>query len=309
MIRPHKVSENPHIGLITPGSKPIKSQLGKGIANLKKLGFEISEAPGSKTYAKRFGDSERLKSITWAFSKPYIDLVMATRGGYGSLRILDKIDYNMIRRSQKILIGYSDLTALSLAILKQTGMITFAGPMAASHFSKPLSKITRQSFLNTINGDYHKGTRFDLKSMGAKTINKGFAEGRLVGGNLTILTRMIGSQYLPDMKNAILFLEDIDEHAGRLDNMFAQLRLSGILHKISAVIFGQYRDCFPGSTTKQTRQLAKLAKDYLQELNIPALYDLPFGHVRRILTLPIGLPVSLDAARGTLTYLENPVAC
>ena len=173
MIRPYKVSENPQIGLITPGSKPVKSRLQRGIANLKKIGFEISEPPESKTYAKRFGDRERLKSITWAFSNPEIDLVMASRGGYGSLRILDKVDYSMIRKSHKILIGYSDITALSLAIFRKTGMITFSGPMAASHFSKPLSKLTRQSFLGTIKGDYHKGTIFDLKSLGAKTFIKG----------------------------------------------------------------------------------------------------------------------------------------
>ncbi len=309
MIRPYKVSEYPHIGLIMPGSKPVKSLLQKGIVNLKKIGFEISTPPGSETYAKKFGDNERLKSISWAFSNPDIDLVMAARGGYGSLRILDQIDYSMIRKSRKILIGYSDITALSLAIFKQTGLITFSGPMAITHFSKPLSKLTRQSFQNTINGGYHKGTIFDLKALGAKTLIKGRAEGRLVGGNLSVLTKLIGTQYLPDLKNAILFLEDIDEHAGRLVNMFAQLRLSGALHKISAVIFGHFRGCFPGSAAKQMLQLAKLLKDYLKNANIPAIYNLPFGHVRGILTLPLGLPVSLDAATGTLTYLENPVAC
>jgi muramoyltetrapeptide carboxypeptidase len=308
MIRPYKVSEDPHIGLITPGSKPVKSRLQRGIANLKKIGFEISMPSGSKTYAKRFGDNERLKSITWAFSNPEIDLVMASRGGYGTLRILDKIDYSMIRKSRKMLIGYSDITALSLAIFRRTGMITFSGPMAASHFSKPLSKLTRQSFLGTIKGDYWKDTIFDLKSLGAKTLIKGIAEGRLVGGNLSVLTRLIGTQFLPDLKNAILFLEDIDEHAGRLDNMFAQLRLSGALHKICAVIFGHFRCCFPGTVTKQALVLAKLLKDYLKNANIPVIYNLPFGHVREILTLPIGLPVRLNTAKGKLTYLENPVA-
>ena len=229
------------------------------------------------------------------------------RGGYGSLRILDKIDYRLVNKSRKIMVGFSDFTAISLAVFKKTKLITFSGPMLKTHFAGPVSGLTRESFNDNIHGFIRAGETVNLKQIGGKMLKRGSAPGFLLGGNLSVLCRLIGTEYLPDFTDAILFIEDVDEHAGRLDNAFAQLRNCGILNKVGGVLAGQFSNCFKGSKARQLSEIKALLKDYTDDLNIPVMYDLPFGHENKIITMPVGLPVRLDSAKGKLTYLETPV--
>jgi muramoyltetrapeptide carboxypeptidase len=305
MIRPLKPNKNPVIGIIATGSKPPKKNLNAGILKLVKLGFTIKDY--TSKIGKTINDKSRLGSIYGAFSDPEVDIVMAARGGYGTLRILDKINYDLIGKSRKILIGFSDITALSMAIYRKTKLVTFSGPMIITHFAWPMYKFTKDSFLRNIRGEYVDNTSFEFKDLGGAVLKKGVADGILLGGNLAVFLRMIGSEFLPNLKGTILFIEDVTEHIGRLDNMFAQARLSGVFDKISGLIIGQFSECFKGTRKKQQESLKLLLDDYLADLRIPIVYNMPIGHEDKIMTLPIGIPVKLDTVKRQLVFKRNPV--
>lgn len=306
MRRPHKAPAKSKIGIIATGSVPKRGDLKLGIQKLRRLGFEVKDF--TSHINKKINDHERIRNFHAALRDKSIDILLEARGGYGNLRILDLIDYSLVRKSRKIIMGFSDITALSLAIYEKTGLVTFSGPMIQTNFADRLPRLTRESFLNNIHGKYGKGTELGLKELGGLVLRRATDEGVLLGGNMTVLCRLAGSEYIPDFTNAILFIEDIDEHYWRLDNMFAQLKLCGILEQLSGIIVGQFSDSFKGSKQKKLQTVRNLLADHLRDLEIPIVYNMPFGHESSIMTLPIGLPVRLDTRKGTLTYLENPVA-
>lgn len=306
MRRPHKAPENSKIGIIATGSIPKRADLKVGTQKLRKMGFEVKDF--TSNIKKKINDHERIRNFHAALRDESIDVLLEARGGYGNLRILDLIDYSLVRKARKIIMGFSDISALSLAIYRKTGLVSLSGPMIQTNFADRLPRLTRESFLNNIYGNYGKDTTFDLKDLGGLVLRRSVEEGILLGGNLSIICRMAGSDYLPDFTNAILFIEDVDESYWRLDNMFAQLELCGILEQVSGIIVGQFSNCFKGNKQKRLHTAKNLLADHMRDLEIPIVYNMPFGHESRIITLPIGLPVRLDTRKGTLTYLENPVA-
>jgi muramoyltetrapeptide carboxypeptidase len=305
MIYPRKASHGATIGIAAVSSMPAKKDVSQGIKNLRKMGYNVVDF--TKTLKKNISDLQRIQILHRALSDKSVEVIVMARGGYGGLRVLDKIDYRLISRSRKIMVGFSDFTAVSLAIFKKTKLITFSGPMLRTHFAGTLSKLTRESFRDNIHGFIRKEESIDLKKLGGKTLMKGSAPGFLLGGNLAVLCHLIGTEYLPDFTDAILFIEDVDEHAGRLGNALAQLRNSGLLKKVGGILAGQFTNCFKGSKTRQLSEIRALLKDYTDDLNIPVMYDIPFGHESKIITMPVGLPVRLDSDKGKLTYLETPV--
>jgi len=305
MRRPHKAPPKSKIGIIATGSAPKKGDLKLGMRKLRKLGFEVSDfTPGIK---KKINNHERIRNFHAALKDVSVNILLEARGGYGNLRILDLIDYALVRKSRKIIMGFSDITALSLAIYKKTGLVTFSGPMVQTNFADRLPRLTRESFMNNIHGKYGKEFKFDLKDLGGLILRRSVEEGVLLGGNVSVLCRMVGSDYIPDFENSILFLEDIGEHYFRLDNMLSQLKLCGILERVSGIIVGQFSDSFKGSKQQKLQKARNLLADHFRDLEIPVVYNMPFGHESKIMTLPIGLPVRLDTRKGTLTYLESPV--
>ncbi len=305
MIQPQIALPGSKIAVIAPCSSPTMTEVRTGIAKLQKLGYQAVDYVG-KMYEEE-SDEKRLASLNSGLDDPDAGILLAARGGYGMLRILDKLDYEKIKRNRKIICGFSDMTALSLAVYKKTGLITLSGPMLRTHFGKKTSALTRKSFTDHIGGDYRKGSKVNLNKLSARIIRGGIAEGILLGGNLSVLSRMIGSKYLPDLKDSILFVEDVDEHPGRLENMLSQLRLSGILSKIRGFIGGQFSGCMTGKKQDQLNSIKTVLHDYLYDYRIPTICNLPFGHENKIITLPVGLRVSLDISHGSLVYLEDVV--
>ncbi|MDX1617469.1 MAG: LD-carboxypeptidase, partial [Balneolaceae bacterium] len=269
---------------------------------LRDLGFRVKRG----THARdRYGylagkDEDRASDLNDAFSDPEVDAVIPYRGGWGSNRILDRIDYDLIARNPKPLIGFSDITSLLLAIHSRTGLVTFHGPVGKSewteftvrHFEAVLMKAGVPALLNP------PGETIE-------TITPGNVAGPLLGGNLTVLTSMLGSGYLPDFENAILFLEDVGEDIYRIDRMLTQLKLNGILDRIGGFVFGKCIDCTTGSGYSLT--LEQVFSDHIAPLGIPAFRGTMVGHIDDMYTLPIGIPARIDAGTGAIEILEPAV--
>lgn len=254
-------------------------------------------------------DDTRASALNRAIRDPSVRAILCMRGGYGTPRILDRIDYTSLRRDPKIIIGYSDITALLIAIHRRTGLVTFHGPMGqdlVTNSRGPLSKFTRTHFREA----FTVASPFFADWGNAKserTLVEGVAEGRLMGGNLSMITATLGTPYEIDTRDTILFIEDVNEKSFRIDRMLAQLRLAGKLDTVRGVILGSFVNC--GLESQRVAiPLNTVFRDYLRPLGVPVLEGYPAGHgLRDHATLPFGVRVRLDASSGTLTILEDAV--
>lgn len=243
-------------------------------------------------------DEDRVEDLHQMFSNPAIDGILCIRGGYGSNRILELIDFNLIAANPKPFIGFSDITSLHMAIYKNTGLITFHGPVGKSSWPE----YTRNSWVDVLQDA--KNPLYEIPSEqkdAAYTINSGKSTGILLGGNLTVLTSLLGSDYLPSFDNAILFLEDVGEDIYRVDRMFSQLKLSGILNKINGLAFGKCTNC---DESANGLSLQQVFDDYLSDLEIPAFYGAMISHEELNLTIPVGVQATIDGDAKTIELLE-----
>ncbi|MDX1427270.1 MAG: LD-carboxypeptidase, partial [Salegentibacter mishustinae] len=246
------------------------------------------------------------------FRDENIQAVMALRGGSGAARILDKLDYETIKNNPKIFIGYSDITALHLAIYEKTGLVTFHGPLAVStwnsfsfdYFKRLLFDKEKITFTNPTD----KGDNLVQIENRIRTIREGEATGRLIGGNLSVLTGIMGSEYFPsDWEGNILYLEDVGEQIYAVDRMMSQLQLGGVLDKISGFVFGKCTSCNPGGSGYGSLTMEEVIDHYIKPLNIPAFSGAMIGHIDDNVTIPNGLKAKINATKGSIELLENPV--
>lgn len=246
-------------------------------------------------------DAERAADLNNMFAHQEVKAIICLRGGSGAARILPLIDYENIKRNPKPLLGYSDITALHNAIYAKTGLITFHGPNGSGSWNSFNVRQFNQMFLERklvrFENESFKGDDLVIKENRIQTIFPGSAEGNIIGGNLTVLTGLAGSPYLPDFKNKILFLEDVDEDPYRIDRMMSTLQLMGALDQIKGFIFGQCTGCDP-SSGYGSLTLKQILEDYILPLNIPAYRGAMIGHVSKQFIVPIGALVSMDAGKG-----------
>ena len=235
-------------------------------------------------------DHKRLSDLTTFFKDKNIDAIFCLRGGYGSLRLLQDIDFKIFKRNKKILIGFSDITVLLLAIFAKTKLITFHGPMLGIE-NNPTS-INKMWKLIT---DKNFSFSYQNKSKGV-VIKRGKAKGKLLGGNLTNICSMIGSGYLPDFKDSILFLEDCNEEPYKIDRLLTQLQNAKIFNKVNGIIFSSFYSC----KFKNQKEIMNLIKDKTSNLKIPIIYNFPIGHGKNNFAVSIGMRVMLDADNKTL---------
>ena len=253
-------------------------------------------------------DAERAKDLNDMFAHPEVKAIICLRGGSGAARILPLIDYENIKQNPKPLLGYSDITALHQAIFTQTGLITFHGPNGSGSWNsfnaRQFQKVFFDQELVRYENELVKGDDLVIKQNRIQTITPGTAEGIIVGGNLTVLTALAGSPYLPDFQDKILFLEDIEEGPYRIDRMMSTLQLMGALDKIKGFIFGQCTDCEPsggyGSLT-----LNQILEDFILPLGIPAYRGAMIGHIPKQFIVPIGAKVRMDASKGLFELTEG----
>ena len=299
------------IGLVTPGSPVTEQQLAETVSKLEGLGFRTTYNDSVLSEYGYFAgkDRERADELMEMFTREDVNGIWCVRGGYGSIRILDMIDYDKIRLNPKVFIGYSDITALITSIYEQTGLVTFHGPVGISDFNrfslKSIEKLLldpQKSYKYPYNRE--KETR-DNPEFDRYTITGGVAEGELIGGNISVLDSMIGSRFEPDFENKIVYLEEIEEKTYRVDKMVFHLLSGTNLKKSAGIVMGVMGDC--NINDEPRLSLKRALDDLLKPLGIPVSYGLSFGHIKRMITIPTGIQASFDAHKNSLKLLEPAV--
>jgi len=314
-IKPLPLKKGDTIGIVAPGFTLPKPELVRNFASmLEEEGYQVIF--GENTFGK-YGyfsgtDEERASDLNEMFRNKAVKGIVAARGGWGGARILSLLDYEAIKADPKVFIGYSDITSLLLAIYQKTGLVTFHGPVGTSDWNrfsyKHYNKILIKEKAYKIRGT--KKVKPDATIEEAETarylINDGKATGTLVGGNLTVLCGMVGSEYLPDFEGKILFLEDVGEAVYRIDRYLTQLKLAGILDKLAGIVFASCASC-EEEDRSDNFTLREILKFHLEPLKIPAFFGLLSGHLKEQYTLPIGVNVEIDAKKGNIKLLEEAV--
>lgn len=311
VIKPARLKKGDIIGLITPASSPDELlKIEESTQYLEKIGYRVKHG---KNIGKFNGylagtDEERIEDFHSMFSDKTVKAIMCLRGGYGAFRIVDRINYKLIKKNPKIFVGYSEITALQNAIFHKTGLITFAGPMPAVDFVNTISPYTEEWFWKVVTSNKKIGKIKYPESSKTPFINKGIANARILGGNLAVFCALLGTEYFPDMRDKILLLEDIDEKPYKIDRMLNQLRLAKVFKGLKGIILGRFVDCYEQDPNKKTLSLGEVIEYYLKSLKLPTIYTFPQGHIKDFVTIPIGLKISLNASKGTVEFLENAVS-
>jgi muramoyltetrapeptide carboxypeptidase len=317
-LKPKRLAPGDTVTLVSPASATFNTMdLQIARESLEALGFKVRTGDHMmERHGNLAGDDQaRAEDINKAFADRSVAAVHAIRGGWGSARVLPYLDFETIRRNPKVLIGYSDITALHLAVHAKTGLITFHGPIglgrwdpySLDYYKRVLFNAERVTYSNKegISAERNALTQVEFRT---QTITPGRARGKLLGGNLTVLTTILGSPYLPDWSNAILFCEDVREDLYRVDRMLTQLKLAGVLGAIKGFVFGGCSECGPGDGNYGALTLEEILKDHIKPLGIPAWQGAMIGHAQPQWTLPEGAQVEIDATAATITLLEPPVA-
>jgi muramoyltetrapeptide carboxypeptidase len=314
LLKPPRLKSGDSVGLVNPAGATFQSvDVTIVRESLAALGLKSVEG---NHLLDRYGylagsDEARAKDLNGMFADPSIDAVLAVRGGWGCNRILPLLDFEGIRKHPKALIGYSDITSLLVAIYARSGVVTFHGPVGTStwnpfsveHFRSLLFDAEPVTYANPrAVGDLLAQTKDRVE-----TITPGSARGRLVGGNLSVLSSMIGSEYLPSWSGVILFVEEDGELLYRIDRMLTQLKLAGVLRSIAGFVFGKCTNCTPGEGYGSLT-LEEVLADHIRPLGIPAWYGAMIGHIENKFTVPLGIEAEIDASVGTIRLLESAVA-
>ncbi|MGY0612173.1 MULTISPECIES: S66 peptidase family protein [unclassified Luteimonas] len=309
-LLPMAIKAGDTVGLVSPSS-PVEDEFTLQLAQevMEALGFKVRTGAH---YAARRGhlagtDQERAGDLNAMFADSEVKAIIAVRGGSGAARLLPLLDYDAIRANPKVLLGYSDITALHNAIHAQTGLVTFHGPNGSGSWNSFNADQFRRLFFDRELMRYRNvadaGDELVQRRNRTVTIAGGTARGELVGGNLAVLSALAGSPYLPDFSGRILFLEDVSEAPYRIDRMLSTLKLMGALDKVAGVIFGECTDCEPGDGYGSLT-LGQILDDYIKPLGIPAYRGAMIGHIRQQFIVPVGGRVEMDADAGTFRLLE-----
>ncbi|MCP4312359.1 MAG: LD-carboxypeptidase [Bacteroidetes bacterium] len=310
-ILPKRLKEGDLIGLVTPGSSVTEEQLATSISKLEALGFRTTH---NDTVLSEYGyfagpDRERADELVEMFVREDVDAIMCVRGGYGSIRILDLLDFDLIRNNPKVFIGYSDITALLTSVFQETGLVTFHAPMGISEFNRFSLKSMRKVLMDPRESyklpyRREKETR-ENPEYDRYTISGGEAEGVLIGGNISVLDSIIGTRFEPDFENKLVYLEEVGEKTYRVDKMIFHLLSATNLKKAKGIILGAFDEC--NISEEPTLSLKVALDDLLKPLGIPVSYGLSFGHINRMLTIPTGIRAVMNADKNSFELLEAAV--
>lgn len=300
-IKPRALRPGDTIGLAAPaGILPDYAEFDRMKNDLESLGFHVvfGEFVNHRHGYFAGKDHERALDLNRFFADPEIDGIIAVRGGWGCSRIVPYLDFDQIQKHPKVFCGFSDNTTLHLALLAYSGLISFHGPNGASEWNSFTKNSFKEVVVDGFKSVYHSRSRVE-------TIRPGRATGRLIGGNLTILTTSLGTSYEPDFSGALLFLEDIGEAPYKIDRMLTHLSRAGALQKINGLIFGKCTDC--GSPAGRGFNLNSVLRDHILPLGIPAISGVDIGHEADNLTIPAGVEAVLDADNGVFSLAEPGV--
>ncbi len=314
LLKPKALKPGDTVGLVTPATSvfdPDRIALAERTIAYFDLKLRIGRNVRKRSGYMGATIEERAADMNDMFRDPDVKAIFALRGGYGSAQILNLLDYGLIRRNPKIFLGFSDITAMHLALQQRAGLVTFHGPAMLSRFTS----YTRDHFRTAL---------FEAKPLGTltnppetdklrpghalRTLRPGQARGRLTGGNLTLISTTMGTPFEIDTRGRILLLEDAGEQPYSIDRMLTQLRLAGKLQAAAGIVFGECADCRPRDfqpSLDPPHSLGEVLDETLGKLNIPVLSGLTFGHTGDQLTLPLGVMTLLDADKGHLILEES----
>lgn len=315
IIKPKRLRPGMTVGLVTPASNvPEDQDLQTAMDLVRSLGFTAKPAPNlfSRTQYLAGTDAERAGDLNAMFADSEVDAIFCVRGGYGSGRLLRYLDYDVIAANPKIILGYSDITAILNAIHLRTGLVAFHGPIAGGNLSDYTYEQYRRVLLEpSSNTAIGEPPAFETRPGVVDWENRltpivaGSAEGHLVGGNLSLMVTLLGTPFEPNFDGAILFLEDVSEPPYSVDRMLTHLWMSGKLERVAGVVLGKFTDADYDSNTFS---MEEVMRDRFEPLGIPTLRGTMIGHTEDKTVVPIGIRARLDVDAGTLTLLEAAVS-
>lgn len=315
LLKPRRLQPGMTVGLIAPASPPSEPERVRyAIEVVESLGFRVKEGEHLWQRTQYLAGPDRLRAadVNRAFGDPEVEAIFCLRGGYGTMRTLPYLDYELIARNPKIITGFSDITGIINPIHARTGLVTFHGPVGEQTFSDYTLDEYKKVMVNpsapvTIASPppFEAGEgKVELENRITRFVG-GKAQGRLIGGNLTLLAHLIGTPYEPDFRGAILFLEDVDEAPYRIDRMLTHLWLGGRLQQCAGIVLGKFTRA---DNDGNSFTLEEVFEQRFVELGLPCIRGLMIGHVRDRATVPLGVMAELDADAGTLTLLETAVS-
>ncbi|HNP34732.1 MAG TPA: LD-carboxypeptidase [Woeseiaceae bacterium] len=315
VLKPRRLRAGDTVGIVAPASNAYEND---------DINFatEIIASLGYKTVRGKYlfernqylagTDEQRAEDVNTMFARDDINAIVCLRGGYGTPRILPYLDYDVIAKNPKVLCGYSDISGILLAVHKKTSLVGFHGPIALGNWSDytlqefekvlvnpaPRTQIAAPPPFETGRGHLDRENRL-------VTITKGTARGRLVGGNLTLLASLMGTEFEPVFKDRILFLEDVGEAPYRIDRMLTQLRLAGRLRELAGIAIGKFTEV--SASSGNTFSINEILRDRCGDLGVPVVTGFMIGHIEDKTTVPIGIEAELNAGKQSLTLLEPAV--
>ena len=307
MLKPKPLKKGDTIGLVgvSGALQNPEERYPKMMEAIDALGYKVIVADSCREqYGYLSGsDASRARGLNQMFADDRVDAVVCMRGGYGVARMLDQVDFDIIRANPKIFLGYSDITALHTAIHEKVGMVTFHGPMPSTCWTK-FDDFTRESMLRALTSTEPLGELKNPEGMEPECVVPGVCEGTLVGGNLSLIASACGTPYALDVEDKVLLLEDIGEKIYRLDSMLTQLRQAGMFEKCAGVVLGGFTDC-----TVEYENYALVLEDIVRDIIVPAgkpvLANMSIGHMDTKITVPLGVRCRLDATNGVLEITES----
>jgi muramoyltetrapeptide carboxypeptidase len=313
LVKPPRLRSGDVVGLVAPASAnflsvdvEIAQEVARAFGLEPRLGLHVRDRHGYLAGT----DPDRAADVNAFFADPGVKAVLAIRGGWGCARVLPYLDWGAIRRNPKVLAGFSDITALHSALHATTGLVTFHAPNAFGAWPpfsvEQFRRVVFEAEAVTMSNPPGTEERLVQREYRTQTITPGRARGRLVGGNLTVLTALLGSPYVPSFDGAILFLEDVGEDIYRIDRMLTSLRLASLLGVIKGFVFGSCSKCEPGEGYGSLT-LEEVLDEHVRPLGVPAYQGAMIGHQERQFTMPVGVEVEIDADAGTITMLAPAV--
>ena len=305
-IKPPALRPGDEIRVIAPASAPDMIKLSRGISKLKKLGYRVTVGKNIKKLNQRNDlaapAKDRAEELMSAFRDDNVKAIFCERGGYGSIHILSLLDYEAIAENPKIFMGYSDITALHLAINRNSNMVTFHGPMVASDV-EDLSKPSFKEFLQFLSGKSNEINIYRDRLI--KYIIPGKTEGYSMGTNISLVASLLGTNYIPETTGRIFFIEDTDVTSGDIDRYFFSMKLANIIEQFNGFVFGDFKAIF--DKEEPMPSLEDVIQKFMNEINKPSLYGAPFGHGEEQMVLPLNAKIRISDEEPYMELVENVV--
>lgn len=307
-MKPKALKKGDTIGLIAPSSPVGEKKAQNCIDWVKSMGYGVKWGQsifGGRGYLSG-SDELRVNDINMMFSDEEVDAIFCIRGGYGTMRLLDNIDYEMIRKNPKIFIGFSDITALHTAFFQNSDLITFHGPMVAGYAKKDLDPLSRDYLDRALMRAEPLGDIINPSEFSIKAYNGGNASGQVVGGNLSLLSDTMGTPYEIDTKDKILLIEEVDERPYKIDRMLLHLKLGGKFKDAAGIVIGDWADCEP-EEGKESLTIDEIIEDIVVPCGKPVLSGYKIGHCTPNITIPIGAEAYIDCSSMRFAITESAV--